>query len=293
MILRGQNWPNVYNASGARGFSGEGYPFHKPWRPFGLDYTGSCFVAKTTTLEPRLGNMPLDENLRPRELLPKCIVVKLIQGVVLNAVGLSGPGLSALLARWLASPRQSEPWTVSFMPVAKTALERIEEAAKFFSEVRVLSHRGLMCNATSQEHADGKCLAPVSHAPPAAQATFVAASTWPEPWRTSARDFLAAYFAKDLSLYFAPNDKGRPDRSDPEAIYQNAANRDWRSWSIEVRVLEDLNILDALSTGTLLWWALDPPIEQDMLQDAIAQGTPLGNLYPMLIRLTHKGTPND
>jgi len=52
MILRGIEFGNVFNASGARGFFGEGYVYHRLWRPFGLSYDGSTFVAKTTTLLP-------------------------------------------------------------------------------------------------------------------------------------------------------------------------------------------------------------------------------------------------
>src|SRR5208282_391343 len=105
--LRGIDFGNVFNASGARGFHGEGYWFHRLWRPFGLDYAGSTFVAKTTTLMPRMGNMPIDESGKPVGMLPDCIVVKPAAGVVLNAVGLSGPGILALTEAWLDHPPQA------------------------------------------------------------------------------------------------------------------------------------------------------------------------------------------
>ena len=93
MILRGIDFGHVMNASGARNFFGQGYWFH-PWlKSFGLDYTGSTFVAKTTPFAPRAGHMPLSGiSLQPVELMPKCIKVNMLRGAVLNAVSLSSPG---------------------------------------------------------------------------------------------------------------------------------------------------------------------------------------------------------
>lgn len=134
LILRGVEWPLVFNSSGARGFLGEGYWFHDLWRPFGLDYEGSCFVAKTTTLDPRSGNMPLQENLAPKEFFPKCIVVDHRKAVVLNSVGLSGPGANVLIQQWTrAKGRLKVPWMVSFMSVADSEPARLGEALHFFS----------------------------------------------------------------------------------------------------------------------------------------------------------------
>jgi len=82
----------VWNASGGVGFFGEGYWFHTYLKSFGLDFSDVTFVAKNTTLEARAGNLPLRDDLTPRELMPKCIYVKPWQGIALNAIGLSGPG---------------------------------------------------------------------------------------------------------------------------------------------------------------------------------------------------------
>lgn len=137
MILRGINFGHVFNASGARNFFGEGYWFHKYLEPLGLRYTGSTFVAKTTTLHARLnpaagqGNMPMrDDGVTPVEWRPKCIVVRLREGVVLNAVGLSGPGAHKLLARgaWQA---RTKPFLLSFMSVETTSVERASELDEF------------------------------------------------------------------------------------------------------------------------------------------------------------------
>ena len=131
MILRGVNFGPVLDASGVRGFFGEGYWYHTLLTPFGLDFKGSTFVAKTTTLEPRAGNMPLaPDGITPLEWKPRCIVVNFWDGSALNAVGLSGPGAKALFERkrW---QRRKEPFMISFMSVALTAKERVRELADF------------------------------------------------------------------------------------------------------------------------------------------------------------------
>ena len=94
LILQGIDYGPVQAASGAQGWFGEGYWYHK-WVP-GLNWKGCTFVSKTTTLHARKGNMEVDERGRAKRLLPKCIVVKMRKGVVLNSVGLSGPGAEAL-----------------------------------------------------------------------------------------------------------------------------------------------------------------------------------------------------
>lgn len=135
MILRGIDFGYVMNASGARNFFGEGYWFHKYGCRFGLNYTGSTFVAKTTTLDPRVGNMPLTTDLQPTELLPECIKINFLKAAVLNAVGLSGPGAKDLFERKIWQAR-TEPFFISFAAVADTASERIEQWKKFVTLAR-------------------------------------------------------------------------------------------------------------------------------------------------------------
>lgn len=132
-ILQGIDFGPVWCASGARGWFGEGYWFHK-WVP-GLDWTGSTFVAKTTTLEPRKGNMPLKSDWTPRGLIPRGIVVWPVAGAALNAVGLSGPGAEALFetGRWQAWP---DPFFLSFMAVGETREDRVVEAREFAKLLR-------------------------------------------------------------------------------------------------------------------------------------------------------------
>jgi dihydroorotate dehydrogenase (NAD+) catalytic subunit len=130
MKLKNIEFGNVFNASGARNFFGEGFWFHKFTKRIGMDWTGSTFVAKTTTIEQRDGNLPLLNNFQPKEYKPKCIKVNFYQGTVLNAVGLSGPGLEALIkdGRWQERP---EPFLLSFMAVDHEQIGRVKKAVKF------------------------------------------------------------------------------------------------------------------------------------------------------------------
>ena len=131
MRLRNIDFRPVTNAAGGQGFFGEGYPYHRYWKLLGLTFENCGFVAKTTTLNQRPGNMPLKKDgITPQEWRPRCIVVKPLKGVVLNAVGLSGPGAPALLesGRW---QQLREPFFLSFMSVAATANERLEECRDF------------------------------------------------------------------------------------------------------------------------------------------------------------------
>ncbi len=127
MILRGIDFGHVWQASGATNFYGQGWWYHHWLKMFGLDFSGSTFVAKTTTLDVRLGNMPMKQDgVTPKELLPKCIHVNRKTRAAVNAVGLSGPGLTSLISsnKW---QERREPFFISLMSLAKTAAERRRE----------------------------------------------------------------------------------------------------------------------------------------------------------------------
>lgn len=137
LTLRGVNYGSIFCAPGARGFFGEGYPYHRIAGPLGMTWEGTGFVSKTIVYPPRAGNMPFrGDRLTPRELLvPRSIVVKPFSGHVLNAVGLSGPGAEWALAtgRWQVI---TEPFMISFMSVAATADERLRETEQFVKLLR-------------------------------------------------------------------------------------------------------------------------------------------------------------
>lgn len=130
MHLNGIDFGRAWCCSGARSFFGEGYPFHRWLGPLAPDFRGSTLVAKTTTLEVRPGNMPLGADLMPVERRPACIRINFRRAAVLNAVGLSGPGLAALLAdgRW---QDRGEPFLLSFMAGGDDQERRLGEAAAF------------------------------------------------------------------------------------------------------------------------------------------------------------------
>ena len=100
----------IWNASGARGFFGEGYWFHKFLRPY---YGHSASVAKTVTSAPIKGNMPLTDNSQPKELFPDCIKVNYRKGLIINAVGLSNYGAEWYLSQGIWQSRLS-PFIISF-----------------------------------------------------------------------------------------------------------------------------------------------------------------------------------
>ena len=130
----------VTGASGVTNFFGDGWWYHLYLRFIGLLFWGMTFTAKTTTLLPRKGNMPLGpDGITPTERFPKCVHITpkmWWHGIVLNAVGLSGPGAQKLFDRGLWQEMRG-PIILSFMSVAGTKEERLAELREF---VRILRH---------------------------------------------------------------------------------------------------------------------------------------------------------
>ena len=127
-----------WQASGATGFFGEGYWYHRALSNLGLDFNRSTFVSKTTTLNSRVGNMEVDRFGRPVNKFPKCVIVKPFKKVVLNSVGLSGPGAAELFVsrRWESIQK---PFMLSFMSVEKERSERIKELQIYLGMLFVFS----------------------------------------------------------------------------------------------------------------------------------------------------------
>jgi len=131
MKLRGIEFGSVFGASGVQGFFGEGYRHHQILRLFGLSLRGVTFVAKTVTTKKRKGKMPLkNDGITPKEWFPRCVKVYFRQGAMLNAVGLSNPGITALLdtGQW---QKRDRPFLLSFAPVEPTPKDRIAEVRQF------------------------------------------------------------------------------------------------------------------------------------------------------------------
>ena len=129
----------VFTASGTLNFFGQRWPIHRLYKLlFGkrFDFIGSTFISKTTTLFKREDGMPLTDKLQPKKIFPDCVRVYFWKGLVLNSVGLSGPGAVDLLTRnkW---QNRIKPFMISFMGLDKTLKERLKEAAFFVYSLEV------------------------------------------------------------------------------------------------------------------------------------------------------------
>jgi dihydroorotate dehydrogenase len=135
IMLRDINFGRVFCSSGSLGFFGDGYWYHKWLRSIGLNYEGATFIAKTTTLAPRVGNMLLQQDgVTPKHLKPSCIKIDFGHDAVLNAVGLSGPGLIDLLksGRW---QKRTRPFLISLMSIRDNLHDRLDEAHAFAAQL--------------------------------------------------------------------------------------------------------------------------------------------------------------
>lgn len=135
---------------------------------------------------------------------------------------------------------------------------------------------GLLCNKAWPGHVQGECTSPVAHDAEAAQIEFVSDSRWTSAWRDQAAHFLAAYFGDGLERYFLPGAAGKPNRPDPAGIYTDAWSRDWRSWTIEVRITQEVDLFQVLASGDLEAWAIDGQLETWLEQNVRATGA----VYP-------------
>ena len=133
LLLRGISFNPAVVSSGALNFYGDGWLYHRLYKSiFGkrFNFADATFIAKTTTILPREGNMALDDNFMPTEMFPDCIKVYLWKRLVLNAVGLSGPGASELFERGKWQIR-TKPFMISFMSLGETIEEQVNEAEQF------------------------------------------------------------------------------------------------------------------------------------------------------------------
>ena len=142
----------VWAMSGLLNFYGEGWPYHKILKIFGINFNPITLVSKTVTLLPNQGNMPLKKNLMPVELIPKSVYLNFLHKHALNAVSLSGPGADEILSSKKLQEK-TKPFQLSFMSVAESSEERLSEFSRFMEILlrEYLSYQtkiGLQLNVT-------------------------------------------------------------------------------------------------------------------------------------------------
>ena len=130
----------IVAGAGARGWFGEGYWYHKIYKALIPGFKKSIetmpFVAKTTTLSYRKGNLAFNsDNFEPSAKFPACIKIYPFQGMMLNAVGLSGPGFKTLWQsdRW---QKLKQIFAISFMPVEEEETAILAETREFMGQLR-------------------------------------------------------------------------------------------------------------------------------------------------------------
>jgi dihydroorotate dehydrogenase len=152
-VLRGIDFGPCWDAPGVRGWFGEGYWFHHlPLVKHFYNFEGSTRVAKTTTLFSNAGNMPIygrDGGWGPREFFPACIKVYWLSGRTFNSVGLTGPGLDALIKSGLL--RDEEPRMISFMSTAKTKEDRLHEYRQYVDAMKRRLKSGVVMPGLGQQ----------------------------------------------------------------------------------------------------------------------------------------------
>jgi dihydroorotate dehydrogenase len=139
MKIKGIHFKNVFNSSGARGFNGEGWWFHKI---LAFLFSGFCpqllaFKSKTATWNPRDGNMAKGKFAWLKNLFPACVVIRFWQRAALNKVNLTNIGITNLIrkGKW---QKKRQPFVISVMAVGATREERLEEMRKIVQAIKEL-----------------------------------------------------------------------------------------------------------------------------------------------------------
>jgi dihydroorotate dehydrogenase len=117
------------NYFGGNWFTGDGYLYHEVYKLMypGFRFKGATHIAKTTLWGRNEGNMPWNERtLQPRSLFPDCIYIDRKKKIMLNAVGLSGPGLEDLgnRGKW---QEMKKPFFISIMVMGDTPEKRLRQ----------------------------------------------------------------------------------------------------------------------------------------------------------------------
>lgn len=136
MDIGGIHFNPAVGASGVQGFfggdAGIEYPHHRFYKHVpGFTFEGMTFCAKTTTFNANKGNTELDANqIGLKKMFPDSVHVGFFDNLVLNAVGLSGPGAVHLIAQghW---QRRHDPFMLSFMAIGDDPIAQEFQARGF------------------------------------------------------------------------------------------------------------------------------------------------------------------
>jgi len=141
----------VFITSGGKGIDGKGYWYDSFLNLIpGYNFKNATFIAKTVTIPARDGNLPLKPDLQPKAFIPKCIKIYPFTGAMMNAVGISNPGLEAILNMDIWQQRKM-PFLISVMPVGKTFKERLREIEQVVELLEPISFKavtGLQLNVS-------------------------------------------------------------------------------------------------------------------------------------------------
>lgn len=127
----------VYGQSGVQGFFGRTLLLEYWYQLIyffipGYSFKKMVFVSKTATLKPRIGNTELRSSFKIKAFLPPSIWVSaksFWHGYMLNAVGLSNPGLLCLLQYGLWQKRKDEYFHIS-LQLESSSWPEIEKEIK-------------------------------------------------------------------------------------------------------------------------------------------------------------------
>lgn len=141
MRIGGIDFNPAVGASGVQGFFGGDAGIEYLHHPFykvvpGFTFDGMTFCAKTTTFNPNKGNTELAENqIGLKKMFPDSVHVDFQNNLVINAVGLSGPGAQYLVEQgyW---QRRREPFMLSFMAIGNDPVEQKFQAWGFVGLIK-------------------------------------------------------------------------------------------------------------------------------------------------------------
>lgn len=140
MKLQALTFPPVVGQSGVQGFFGEGdeYRHHGLFKLIpGFSFRGMGFVAKTTTINPKIfpttSNTELRDGYKIKRFFPNSVwwsPKSFLKGYVVNAVGLANPGTLAML-RYGKWQKRNDVFQLSFMALSGTIEDKVFEAETY------------------------------------------------------------------------------------------------------------------------------------------------------------------